>query len=202
MLLKLGVLVSGRGSNLQSIIDNIEKGDLNCKLEIVISDNKDAKALDRAEKHQVKGKFIDPNQFSSRKKYENKMIEYLEDKDVELVVMAGFMRILSPYFINYFENRIMNIHPSLLPAFPGLNAQKQALDYGVKVSGCTVHFASEKMDDGPIILQRAVEVKEDDTEEKLALRILKEEHKILPEAIKLYEEGKLEVKNNKVYINK
>ena len=202
MLLKLGVLVSGRGSNLQSIIDNIEKGDLNCKLEIVISDNKDAKALDRAEKHQVKGKFIDPTQFSSRKKYENKMIEYLEDKDVELVVMAGFMRIISPYFINYFENRIMNIHPSLLPAFPGLNAQKQALDYGVKVSGCTVHFASEKMDDGPIILQRAVEVKEDDTEEKLALRILKEEHKILPEAIKLYEEGKLEVKNNKVYINK
>ncbi len=202
MLLKLGVLVSGRGSNLQSIIDNIEKGDLNCKLEIVISDNKDAKALGRAEKHKIKRKFIDPAEFTTKKKYENKMIEYLEDKDVELVVMAGFMRILSPYFINYFENRIMNIHPSLLPAFPGLNAQKQALDYGVKVSGCTVHFASEKMDDGPIILQRAVEVKEDDTEEKLARRILKEEHKILPEAIKLYEEGKLEVKNNKVYINK
>ena len=201
-MLKLGVLVSGRGSNLQSIIDNIENGNLNCKLEIVISDNKDAKALERAKNHQIKSKFIDPSKFSTKKKYEDKIIECLEDEGVELIVMAGFMRILSPYFIHYFENRIMNIHPSLLPAFSGLNAQKQALDYGVKVSGCTVHFASEKMDDGPIIIQKAVEVKENDNEEKLARRILKEEHNILPKAIKLYEEGKLEVKNNKVYINK
>ena len=201
-MLKIGVLVSGRGSNLQAIIDKIEDGYLNCKLKIVISDKKEARALARAEKHNIKSKFIDPEKYKSKINYEDEMIKILEKEEVELVIMAGFMRILSPYFINHFENKIMNIHPSLLPSFPGLDAQKQALDYGVKISGCTVHFASEKMDDGPIIIQKAVEVKEDDTEKKLAQRILKEEHKILPKAIKLYEEGKLELRDNKVYIDK
>ena len=201
-MLKIGVLVSGRGSNLQAIIDKIEDGYLNCNLKIVISDKKEARALARAEKHNIKSKFIDPEKYKSKINYEDEMIKILEKEEVELVIMAGFMRILSPYFINHFENKIMNIHPSLLPSFPGLDAQKQALDYGVKISGCTVHFASEKMDDGPIIIQKAVEVKEDDTEKKLAQRILKEEHKILPKAIKLYEEGKLELRDNKVYIDK
>ncbi|MGM0438564.1 MAG: phosphoribosylglycinamide formyltransferase, partial [Bacillota bacterium] len=152
-LLKIGVLVSGRGSNLQAIIDKIENGYLNCNLNIVISDNENARALDRAEKHNIKSNFIDPEKYKSKKNYEDEMIKILEKEEVELVIMAGFMRILSPYFINHFENKIMNIHPSLLPSFPGLDAQKQALDYGVKISGCTVHFASEKMDDGPIIIQ-------------------------------------------------
>ena len=201
-MLNIGVLVSGRGSNLQSIIDKIDNGELNCNLKLVISDKEDAKALKRAENHGVKNRFIKPAKFANKKEYEKKLIEVLEVEEVELVVMAGFMRILSSFFINYFQNRIMNIHPSLLPSFPGLDAQKQALDYGVKVSGCTVHFASERMDDGPIIIQKAVEVKEGDTEERLARRILKEEHKILPEAINLYANGKLEVKNNKVYIDK
>ena len=201
-MLKIGVLVSGRGSNLQAIIDKIEDGYLNCNLKIVISDKKEARALARAEKHNIKSKFIDPEKYKTRINYENEMIKVFEKEEVDLLVMAGFMRILSPHFINHFENRIMNIHPSLLPAFTGLDAPKQALDYGVKISGCTVHFASEKMDSGPIIIQRAVEVKEGDTEEKLARRILKEEHKILPKAIKLYEKGKLEVKENKVYIDK
>lgn len=201
-MLKIGVLVSGRGSNLQAIIDKIENGYFNCNLNIVISDNENARALDRAEKHNIKSKFIDPEKYKSKINYEDEMIKILEKEEVELVIMAGFMRILSPYFINHFENKIMNIHPSLLPSFPGLDAQKQALDYGVKISGCTVHFASEKMDDGPIIIQKAVEVKEDDTEKKLAQRILKEEHKILPKAIKLYEKGKLELRDNNVYIDK
>jgi len=201
-LLNIGVLVSGRGSNLQSIIDKIESGYLNCKIKVVISDKNEAKALNRAERHGIKNIFINPEDYSAKKKYEEKLIEILEKNEVELVVMAGFMRILSSFFIKHYKNRIMNIHPSLLPAFPGLDAQKQALDYGVKLSGCTVHFASEKMDNGPIIIQRAVEVKEGDTEKRLAQRILKKEHEILPEAIKLYESDKLEVKDDKVYINK
>lgn len=201
-MLNIGVLVSGRGSNLQSIIDKIESGYLNCKIKVVISDKKEAKALKRAEGHGIENLFINPKKYSAKKNYEEKLIKILEKNKVELVVMAGFMRILSKFFINHFENRIMNIHPSLLPAFPGLNAQKQALDYGVKLSGCTVHFASEKMDSGPIIIQKAVGVKEGDTEKRLAQRILKKEHEILPEAIKLYESDKLEVKDDKVYINK
>lgn len=200
-MLNIGVLVSGRGSNLQAILEKIDKGELNCNLKLVVSDNEEAKALDRAEKYGVKNKFINTNKFDNKKEYEKKLIKVLEKEEVELVIMAGFMRILSSFFINHFKNKIMNIHPSLLPAFPGLNAQKQALDYGVKISGCTVHFASKEMDAGPIILQEAVEVKENDTVKKLSRRILKKEHKILPQAIKLYEEDKLKVIDNKVCIN-
>ena len=200
-MLNIGVLVSGRGSNLQSILEKIENGELNCNLKLVVSDNEEAKALDRAKKYGVKNKFINTKKFNNKKEYEKKLIKVLEKEEVELVIMAGFMRILSPFFINHFKNKIMNIHPSLLPAFPGLNAQKQALDYGVKISGCTVHFASKEMDAGPIIIQEAVEVKENDTVEKLSKRILKKEHKILPQAIKLYEEDNLKVIDNKVWIN-
>lgn len=201
-LLNIAVLVSGRGSNLQAIIDRIEAGELAVDIKIVISDKKEARGLKRAESHGIKSVFLDPADFASDKEYEEKMIEILKKEEVELVVMAGFMKMMSPFFIKYFENQVINIHPSLLPSFRGLDAQKQALRYGVKVTGCTVHFASEKMDDGPIILQKVVEIKEDDTVESLSERILEEEHRILPKAIRLYSEGKLKIVDKQVYILK
>ena len=189
-LLKLGVLASGRGTNLQSIIDHIKEGKLNADVKVIISDNRDSGALQRAEKEGISHYFINPEDFSSRKDYEKALINKLKEYEVELVVLAGFMRILSPYFINKYRQQIMNIHPSLLPAFRGLNAHQQALEYGVKVSGCTVHFVDEGMDTGPIILQEVVPVKVEDTVETLSQRILEKEHEIYPEAIQLYEEGK------------
>ncbi|MBM7557590.1 phosphoribosylglycinamide formyltransferase [Halanaerobacter jeridensis] len=199
-MLKIGVLASGRGTNLQSIIDGIESGEITAEIELVISDNEDAGALERAKKHNIDSCYINPADYETDQDFEQEMVNNLKEKDVELVVMAGFMRLLSPYFIRQYRHQIMNIHPSLLPAFKGLHAQKQALDYGVKVAGCTVHFADEGMDTGPIILQAAVEVKWDDTEERLAARILEQEHKIYPEAIRLYAEDKLEVIDGKVKI--
>lgn len=199
-MLKIGVLASGRGTNLQSIIDGIENGEISAEIKLVISDNEDAGALDRAQKHGIDSSYIDPNAYEKDEDFEQEMVDELKEREVGLVVMAGFMRLLSPYFIRQYRNQIMNIHPSLLPAFKGLHAQKQALDYGVKIAGCTVHFADEGMDTGPIILQAAVEVKDDDTEESLANRILAEEHNIYPEAIRLYAEDKLEVVDGKVKI--
>lgn len=199
-MLKIGVLASGRGTNLQSIIDGIESGEIPAEIELVISDNQNAGALKRAEKHGIESSYIEPNDYKNDKKFEAAMLEELAAKDVELVVMAGFMRLLSPYFISKYRNQIMNIHPSLLPAFKGLHAQKQALEYGVKIAGCTVHFADEGMDTGPIILQAAVEVKDDDTEDSLADRILEEEHRIYPKAIRLYAEDQLRVVEGKVKI--
>ena len=199
-MLKIGVLASGRGTNLQSIIDGIESGEIPAQIELVISDNEDAGALERANKHNIASCYINPDDYQTDQDFEQEMVNNLKERDVELVVMAGFMRLLSPYFIRQYRHQIMNIHPSLLPAFKGLHAQKQALDYGVKVAGCTVHFADEGMDTGPIILQAAVEVKWDDTEERLAARILEQEHKIYPEAIRLYAEDKLEVIDGKVKI--
>ncbi|PRX31805.1 formyltetrahydrofolate-dependent phosphoribosylglycinamide formyltransferase [Orenia metallireducens] len=199
-MLKIGVLASGRGSNLQSIIDSIEAGELQAEIKVVISDKEGAKALDRAAKYGIANKYINPKAYESKENFEQAMIDVLKKYGVELVVMAGFMRILSPYFVRYYRNRVMNIHPSLLPSFTGLHAQKQALDYGVKLAGCTVHFADEGMDTGPIILQAAVPVKDDDTEETLAKRILVEEHRIYPEAIRLFSEGRVEVKDGKVKI--
>ncbi len=199
-MLKIGVLASGRGTNLQSIIDSIETGELKAEIKILISNNKGAKALKRADKHEIENYFLNPGDYNSREDYDQALITILEKKEVDLIVLAGFMRLLSPLFVNYYKNRVMNIHPSLLPAFKGLHAQKQALDYGVKVAGCTVHFADEGMDTGPIILQATVPVKGDDTEETLAARILEKEHIIYPRAIQLYSEGRLEVKNGRVKI--
>ncbi|MCK8816669.1 phosphoribosylglycinamide formyltransferase [Natroniella sulfidigena] len=199
-MLKLGVLASGRGTNLQSIIDAVKAGELEAEIEVVISDNQDAQALERAAKHQIEARYVGPGNYDNIQDFEQAIIDQLERNDVELVILAGFMKLLSPYFIEYYQSRIMNIHPSLLPAFKGLHAQQQALDYGVKVAGCTVHFVDQGMDTGPIILQAAVEVKEDDTEESLASRILEEEHRIYPAAIKLYAEGKLEIEGGKVKI--
>ncbi|MBW2636477.1 MAG: phosphoribosylglycinamide formyltransferase [Deltaproteobacteria bacterium] len=198
--LSLGVLVSGSGSNLQSIIDSIERGILNASIEIVISNNPDAFALERASKHNLESIVIDHAEFQAREDFDRKMIDVLTSHSVDLVIMAGFMRILSPLFLKSFPMKIINIHPALLPSFQGLHAQRQAFDYGVRFSGCTVHFANEGVDTGPIIIQSVVPVYEDDTEESLQKRILKEEHRIYPQAIQFIAEGKVEISGRKVKI--
>lgn len=201
-MLKIAVLASGRGSNLQSIINKIKEGCLNVEIRIVVSDNKGAGALDKARKHNIVARFIDPGSYGSKSDYEKDLIKLLTGKGIDLVVMAGFMKILGKDFIEYYQGRIMNIHPSLLPSFPGLHAQRQALEYGVKYTGCTVHFADQGMDTGPIILQAVVPVKDNDTEESLAERILEKEHMVYPEAIRLYSENKLQITGRKVIIKK
>lgn len=199
-MISIGVLASGRGTNLGAIIEAIEKGKIAGKVSIVISDNRNAFALKRAKQHNIETQYIDFKVFKSREDCDKKIIEYLKEKGVELVVLAGYMRILSPYFIKTYKNKIMNIHPALLPSFPGLHAQRQAVEYGVKFSGCTVHFVDEEIDSGPIILQKKVRVKDNDTEESLAERILKEEHQIYPRAIQLFCRGRLIIKEGKVFI--
>jgi phosphoribosylglycinamide formyltransferase-1 len=201
-MLKVGVLASGRGSNFQAIVDASKQDNFPAQVEVLISDKEEAQVLERAERAGIANYFVDPKDYPEDKKFEQQLINILDNHGVELVIMAGFMRLLSPYFINYYRRQVMNIHPSLLPSFRGLAAQQQALEYGVKITGCTVHFADEGMDTGPIILQQPVEVKQDDTEEKLAKRIRQEEHKLYPEAIRLFAEGKLEVKEGKVLINR
>jgi phosphoribosylglycinamide formyltransferase-1 len=199
-MLSLGVLVSGSGSNLQSIIDSIERGILDASIEIVISNNPDAFALERAKKHRLETIVIEHAEFQAREDFDRKMIDVITSHSVDLVIMAGFMRILSPLFLKSFPMKIINIHPALLPSFQGLHAQKRAFDYGVKFSGCTVHFADEGVDTGPIIIQSVVPVYDDDTEESLQERILKEEHRIYPQAIQLIAEGKVEIAGRKVKI--
>ena len=201
-MINIGVLTSGRGTNLQAIIEAVKEGKIEGRISVAISDNRDAFALKRAKQNNIETKYINFKNFKNREDYDKKIVEYLKEKDVDLVVLAGYMRILGSYFIKMYKNRIMNIHPSLLPSFPGLHAQRQAVEYGVKVSGCTVHFVDEGVDSGPIILQKAVEVKDDDTEELLAERILKEEHQIYPQAIQLFSQGRLIIKSRKVFIKK
>lgn len=199
-LLKLGVLISGNGSNLQSIIDNIEKGTLRAVIKIVISNNPDAYGITRAKKHGIPVVVLKNGDFKNKEAFDSELINTLKKHDVELVTLAGFMRIISPRFLQAFPGRVMNIHPALLPSFPGLHGQKQAVDYGVKISGCTVHFVDEGVDTGPIIIQSSVPVLDGDTEDTLAVRILKEEHSIYPRAIQLFADGKLEVYGRKVRI--
>lgn len=196
----IGVLVSGNGSNLQSIIDRIEDGSLAARVACVISNNTDAFALQRAKKHNIPALFIDHRLYAGRSAYDKAVLETLRECDVDLVVLAGFMRIITPLLIDAFPHAIMNIHPALLPAFPGLHAQKQALDYGVRVSGCTVHFVDAGTDTGPVIIQAAVPVLDTDTEETLSARIQVAEHRIYPHAIKLFTEGKIHVQGRKVII--
>jgi phosphoribosylglycinamide formyltransferase-1 len=198
--LRLGVLASGRGSNLQAIIDAIEKGTLEALLAVVLSNKSDAPALERARKHGAPAIFLDPKATPGREQYDHVLLEQLRKHDVELVALAGYMRIVTPVLIDAYRYRMMNIHPSLLPAFPGLAAQKQALDWGVKTSGCTVHFVTEGVDTGPIIRQAAVPVCEGDTEETLAARILVEEHRLYPEAIQFFAQGRLTVEGRRVLI--
>jgi phosphoribosylglycinamide formyltransferase-1 len=199
-ILRIGVLASGRGSNLQSIIDEIESKRLNAEIALLITDNPMAYAIERAKKHGIEFLVMRPKEFSSKDTFFIKIAEELKARNVDLVVLAGFMRIVGKPLIDVFPNRIMNIHPALLPAFPGLHGQRQALEYGVKISGCTVHFVDVGVDTGPIIIQAAVPVYSDDTEETLSERILRYEHKIYPEAIRLFSEGRVEVEEGKVRI--
>ncbi len=198
--MNIAVLVSGRGSNLQAIIDSITSGYLKAQISVVVSDVGDAYALLRAKKHGIDAVFVNPEDFASKELYETEILKVLKKHDAELLLLAGYMRILGKTLLLSYKNRILNIHPALLPAFMGLHAQKQAFDHGVKVAGCTVHFVDESLDGGPIILQRCVEVKENDTPETLADRILEQEHKIYPEAVKLFVENRLRIEGKKVKI--
>ncbi len=196
-LKKIGILLSGRGSNFEAIADSIHAGRLQAEIAVVISNRADAKGLESAKRRGLKAQLI-PSKGRVREDHDREAIAALKSANVELVCLAGYMRLLSPEFVRAFPNRILNIHPSLLPAFPGLDAQKQALDYGVKVSGCTVHFVDEHLDHGPIILQKAVLVLEDDDEESLSSRILEQEHLAYSEAIGLVLSGDIEVLDDKV----
>jgi len=196
----LGVLVSGRGSNLQAILDAIGAGLLKAKIGVVISDNADAQALNRVAGLGIATAVIERKSFASKIDFETAIVAELKSHQTELVVLAGFMRLLGRNFISSFSGRVMNIHPALLPAFPGLEAQKQAINYGVKISGCTVHFVDEGMDSGPIILQEAVLVNTDDTVETLSKRILEVEHVLYPRALKLFCEGRLSIDGRRVII--
>lgn len=199
--LPLGVLISGGGTNLQAIIDAIVGGQLPAEIRLVVSNRSDAYGLTRAERHGIPSAVLPHRGFSSRQAFETALITALRDRGVELVVLAGFMRLLSPFFIRAFSQRIMNIHPGLLPAFPGLHAQRQALERGVRIAGATVHFVDEEMDHGPIISQAAVPVYPDDTEDSLSARILAQEHRIYPHAIRLFAEGRLEVRGRSVLVH-
>ncbi|HMK61954.1 MAG TPA: phosphoribosylglycinamide formyltransferase [Dissulfurispiraceae bacterium] len=200
-MLKLGILASGRGSNFQSIIDEINAGKLSAAVSLLITDTTDAYAIERAKKHSIDFLYLNPRDFKSINDFYARIAAELTKRSVELVILAGFMRIVRKPLIDAFPNRIMNIHPALLPAFPGLHSQKQAVEYGARISGCTVHFVDEGMDTGPIIIQAAVPVSPDDTEDSLSERILRLEHKVYPFAIKLYSEGRLSVEGRIVNIN-
>ncbi|MEI6704297.1 MAG: phosphoribosylglycinamide formyltransferase [Deltaproteobacteria bacterium] len=197
---RLGVLVSGSGTNLQAIIDSIETGEINAEICCVISNNAAAYALTRAKRHGIPVVVHENKGFTDRYGYDAVTVQILRSYNVELVILAGFMRILSETMVNAFPNAIMNIHPALLPAFPGLHAQQQVLNYGVRYSGCTVHFVDSGTDTGPIILQTVVPVEQDDTEESLSARIQKVEHRTFPAAIRLYADGKLIVEGRRVRI--
>lgn len=199
-MLRLGVLVSGRGSNLQAIIDGIESGRIDARIEVVISDNPEAYAIERCKRHSVPYEVIERKNFGDRKSFEEAIAKLLKEKGAELIVLAGFMRILSGNFLRHFTNRVINIHPSLIPAFQGLHAQKQAVDFGARFSGCTVHIVDESVDGGPVIVQAVVPILPDDTEEKLSERILSFEHRVLPQTIQWFAEGRVEVNGRKVVV--
>ena len=199
-MLKIGVLVSGRGSNLQAIIDAIEAKKINAEIAVVISNVLGVAALDRAKKHGIKAVVVSDKEFNDKSSYEKEMIAELEKNNVGLVCLAGYMKLISPEFVRHFKGKMMNIHPALLPAFPGLHVQRKALEHGVKVSGCTVHFVDDGCDTGPIIIQAAVPVLDDDTQESLSARILEQEHRIYPEAIRLFSEGKLKIEGRRVKV--
>lgn len=203
--LRVAVLASGRGSNLQSVIDAIEAGQVQATIVAVISNKRDAVALERARKHGLTDIFVDPKPFAgrpdSREAYDLSLLEILQQHEVELVLLAGYMKIVTAVLVKAYANRMMNIHPSLLPSFPGLDVQKKAIDWGCKLAGCTVHFVTEGVDEGPIIIQAAVPILDDDTSETLAARILVQEHNIYPRAVQLFAEGRLRVDGRRVLID-
>ena len=202
--LRVAVLASGRGSNLQAVIDAIEAGTVQAKIVAVISNKKDAPALERATRHGLSALFVDPKPYAgrpdSREAYDRELLDLLKQHDVELVLLAGYMKIVTRVLVEAFMSRMMNIHPSLLPSFPGLDVQKKAIDWGCKLAGCTVHFVTEGVDEGPIILQAAVPTLDDDTPDTLATRILEQEHKIYPRAVQLFADGRLRVEGRRVFI--
>ena len=198
--LRIGVLASGRGSNLQAIIDACERGEIDGSVVVIISDKKASYSLERAKKHNIPSFFLDPAG-KIREEFDGEIDKKLSEHNVELVCLAGYMRMLSAGFVRKRYGRIVNIHPALLPSFPGTHAQQDALDHGVKVSGCTVHFVDEQIDHGPIILQKSVPVLEGDTRETLAARILEQEHKTYPKAIQLYAKGRLKIDGRHVRIS-
>jgi phosphoribosylglycinamide formyltransferase 1 len=196
----ISVLISGSGTNLQAIIDAIEAKRLDAEIKLVLSNKSEALGLSRARNHAIPTEVLDHRQFPSRESYDQAIVDLLRARGVELVALAGFMRLLSPVLIKAYSNRIMNIHPALLPSFPGLQVQKKAVEHGVRFSGCTVHFVNEECDEGPIIIQAVVPVFSEDTAETLAARILKEEHRIYPRAIQLYAEGRLQIEGRRVIV--
>lgn len=202
--LRVAVLASGRGSNLQAIIDAIEAGQVEAQIVCVISNKRDVGALERARKHGIKDLFVDPKPFAgrpdSRETYDRALLEVLQQHEVDLVLLAGYMKIVTGVLVNAYANRMMNIHPSLLPSFPGLDVQKKTIDWGCKLAGCSVHFVTEGVDEGPIIIQAAVPILDDDTPETLAARILVQEHKVYPRAVQLFVEGRLRVDGRRVLI--
>ena len=198
--MNLGVLVSGRGSNLQAIINAIENRKLKDRIALVISDREGVQAIDRCVKHRIPYRVIKRKDFQSKEEFEKAIAEALKDAEVDLVVLAGFMRILPNTFLSHFPMKVINIHPSLIPAFQGLHAQRQALEYGVRITGCTVHFVTEELDNGPVIAQACVPVLPEDTEESLSKRILNYEHRILPQVIKWISEGRVKVEGRRVIV--
>ena len=205
-MLNLVILISGRGSNMENILKAVKKNKIPIKPALVISNKPDAKGLAIAQKLGVKIEVVESQGLKGGNwEYDSKLVSVLEKHKITpqncLICLAGFMRIMSPEFIRHYKGRIMNIHPAILPAFPGLHSQRQALEYGVKYSGCTVHFVDEGVDTGPIILQSVVKIKDDDTEESISKRILKQEHKIYPKAVKLFAKGKIKIIGRKIIIS-
>ena len=198
MTKRIGVLVSGRGSNFEALADNVAAGRIpNAEIALLISNREGASAIDRARERRIPAQVI-PSKGLERETYDKLVVAAFREAGVELVCLAGFMRLLSPYFVKAYHGKILNIHPSLLPSFPGLEAQRQALEYGVRYAGCTVHFVDENLDAGPIILQAIVPVLDDDTHESLSARILKEEHRIYAEAMRIVLEGRYRIEGRRV----
>jgi len=197
---RIGVLLSGRGSNFEALADGIRTGRIpNTEIAVVVSNREGAPGIEKAQQHKIPAKVI-PSKGLEREAYDRQVVAVLNEHKVDLVCLAGYMRLLSAFFVSSFPNRILNIHPSLLPSFPGLESQRQALEYGVKFAGCTVHFVDENLDAGPIVLQAAVPVRDDDTEATLSARILAEEHRIYSEAVRLVLEGRYKIEGRRVLI--
>lgn len=199
--MNIAVFASGSGTNLQAIIDRVKDGYIQAKIALLVSDNKDAYAIKRAESADIETFILSPKGFKSREEYDRELVKRLREKEINLVVLAGFMRLMSPYFVKEYKNRVINIHPALLPSFKGTHGVRDALECGAKVTGPTVHFVDEELDHGPIILQGAVSISDDDTEESLHEKVHQKEYEIYPKAIKLFVEGRLKIEGKKVRIN-
>jgi phosphoribosylglycinamide formyltransferase-1 len=197
---KIAVLLSGRGSNFKAIHDAVREDRINAEVAVVVSNKAEAAGLALARERGLEALALDPKNFAGKEEYDRRIIEALNNRGIDLVCLAGYMKIVTPPFCREYRNRIMNIHPALLPSFPGLHVQQKAIDWGVRFSGCTTHFVAEEVDMGPIILQAVVPVLQDDTDETLSDRILVEEHKIYPESVRLFFEGRLEVRGRRVFI--